>query len=182
MITIVQEMAAHFAAREKLLDQVFGPTRFMKTCERLREGRLPSNGLAFSMLDGETLIGTIRLWDVGVGPHHAALMLGPVAVACSYQGLGLGNALIRHALAAAHAADHSAVLLVGDAAYYERFGFREEVTANLWMPGPVEHNRFLGLEFQAGALTNVSGFVLPTGALQPKPELSDLMADFALAA
>ncbi|MBY0613187.1 MAG: N-acetyltransferase [Beijerinckiaceae bacterium] len=182
MITIVEETAAHHAAREALLDRVFGAGRFMKTCERLREGRLPSQGLAFTMLEGDTLIGTIRLWDVSAGSEYDALMLGPVAIACSHQGRGLGHALIRHALEAVKAAGHGAVILVGDAPYYARFGFNEAVTANLWMPGPVERERFLGLELRPGALARASGFVLPTGAIVPKPKLADLIADFALAA
>ena len=182
MITIVNETTAHVAARETLLDRAFGPARFTKTCERIRENRVAAKGLAFAMLDDGKLIGTIRLWSVSAGPDHSALMLGPVAIACSHQDRGLGGRLIRHALDAARALGHEAILLVGDEPYYTRFGFSTQPTANLWMPGPVERERFLGLEFEEGALAGASGFVLPTGDLQPKPELADLIAEYALAA
>ena len=176
MITIVSEIAAHVPAREALLDRAFGPARFAKTCERLREGRLPAKGLAFSMLEGNTLIGTIRLWDVTLGQSGHALMLGPVAVAPSHQSLGLGGRLVRHAIGAARDLGHEAILLVGDAPYYARFGFSAEAVKNLWMPGPVERDRFLGLELTSGALSGAGGFVLGAGRRRPVPELSELLA------
>ena len=56
--------------------------------------------------------------------------------------------------AVARAADrgHGAILLVGDAPYYQRFGFSAAPMAELAMPGPVERERFLGLELRDGAL------------------------------
>ena len=175
MITIVHETPNHVPAREALLDHVFGESRLAKTCERLRENRLPSQGLAFAMLDEGKLTGTIRLWDVSAGPQHSALMLGPVAIACSHQDRGLGGKLIRHAIQAARLLGHGAILLVGDAPYYERFKFSSTLTSNLWMPGPVEHGRFLGLELYEGALKSASGFVLPAGRIQPKPGFAELL-------
>ena len=46
MVTIRHESHKDWAAREALLDRVFGEARFLKTCEQLRTGRLPSPGLA----------------------------------------------------------------------------------------------------------------------------------------
>ena len=45
---------------------------------------------------------------------------------------------------------HRAILLVGDAPYYQRFGFSAEKTASLAMPGPYERHRFLALELVDG--------------------------------
>ena len=56
-----------------------------------------------------------------------------------------------------------AILLVGDASYYERFGFSAEKTGNLSMPGPYERHRFLALELVPGALDNAAGTLKPTG-------------------
>ena len=50
-----------------LLDAAFGPDRFEKTGERLREGRLPAAGLALVMKHGPLLVGTLRLWHVDAG-------------------------------------------------------------------------------------------------------------------
>ncbi len=85
------------AAREALLDRSFGPGRFTKTCERLRENRLPADGLSFVALDGATVVGTLRFWHVECG-RKIALMLGPLAVDPAYRSAGIGRALIEHGL------------------------------------------------------------------------------------
>ena len=46
MIKIRQETTRDVEARETLLDACFGADRFQKTCERLREGRVPADGLS----------------------------------------------------------------------------------------------------------------------------------------
>ena len=113
----------------------------------------------FDDLGNERLKGTIRYWPVGIGGTTPALLLGPIAVEPGLQGSGLGSRLIRMTLNKAAAAGHRIVLLVGDAPYYERFGFTRERTLDLQFPGPVDLNRFLGLELVPGALDGVSGMV-----------------------
>lgn len=159
MIQIRDERAADVAAREHLLDACFGEARFTKTCERLREGRLPAEGLALVVeLDGR-LVATVRLWDVDAG-GTPALMLGPIAVEPGLHGLGIGHGLMRAALARAAALGHRAVILVGDAPYYARFGFRVLPPRKLTLPGPVDPGRFLGLELREGALAEAGGSVV----------------------
>ena len=94
-------------------------------------------------------------------------MLGPLAVDASCRELGIGAALMDHALAAAKARGHGAVLLVGDEPYYGRFGFTAAVAADLHLPGPVERGRFLGLELRPGALDGAEGPVIAAGRLEP---------------
>jgi predicted N-acetyltransferase YhbS len=164
MVTIRHELADDVAAREALLTRAFGKGRKRKTSERLREGRLPAEGLAFIALDGEgRLIGTLRLWNVIAGSAGPALLLGPLAVDCSHQKHGVGTAMMRHALAEAARLGHVAVLLVGDAPYYSRFGFSQSGAADLYLPGPVERARFLGLELRPGALAGAEGLVMASG-------------------
>jgi predicted N-acetyltransferase YhbS len=163
-------------AREAILDACFGPSRFEKTSERLREGRRPADGLSLvAEVDGR-VVGTVRLWHVTAGPGRPALMLGPLAVDCACQGLGIGAGLMQAALERAKALGHRAVLLVGDAPYYARFGFSPEKTAALWLPGPFARERFLALELQAGALDGARGLVSATGASEEKPDLAALVA------
>lgn len=161
------EIDTDFAAREALLDAAFGPTRFAKTCERLREGRRPAEGLALVAegADGR-LIGTVRLWHVEAGSAGAALMLGPIAIDAEARSLGLGGALMRVAIDRARRFGHRAIVLVGDAPYYTRFGFTPEATLGLDLPGPVDRARFLGLDLVEGALSGASGMVDATGAFE----------------
>src|SRR5450755_558342 len=116
------ERASDAVAREALLDACFGANRQRRACQRLRDGRAPAEGLALSALAQGRLVGTIRLWHVSAGGTRA-LVLGPLAVDPTCRKLGIGGALMDHALAAAKARGHGAVVLLGDAPYYARFGF-----------------------------------------------------------
>ena len=158
------ERPGDVAAREALLDASFGPARFAKTCERLREGRLPADGLSLVAVDGGRVVGTLRFWHVECG-RAPALMLGPLAVAASHRSAGLGGALIAHGLARAAKLGHGGIMLVGDAPYYARFGFAGAPVERLVLPGPVDAARFLGLELKAGGFAGARGRVAATGLI-----------------
>jgi predicted N-acetyltransferase YhbS len=176
MITIRKELHRDVEAREALLDLTFGDARFQKASERLREGRLPASHLSLVASDRGRVIGTARLWNVSAGPSRPALLLGPLAVHPDHRCRGLGAALIERSLDDAKRLGHRAVMLVGDAPYYERFGFSAQATGSLWLPGRYDANRFLARELQPGALFGARGLVSPTGRLAPKPALSALVA------
>ena len=160
---IRSERASDVVAREALLDACFGLNRHARTCQRLRDGRAPAEGLALSAIAQGRLVGTLRLWHVSAGGARA-LVLGPLAVDPSCRKLGVGAALIHHALAAAKGRGHGAVVLLGDAPYYSRFGFSALKTGELSLPGPFERDRLLGLELREGALDGAWGMIAPTGA------------------
>jgi predicted N-acetyltransferase YhbS len=164
------ERASDVAGREALLDACFGEDRDARTCQRLRAGRAPAEGLAFSAMRQGQIIGTVRLWHVNAG-GVAALVLGPLAVDPSCRKLGIGAALMNHALTAAKARGHGAVILLGDAPYYARFGFSALKTGELSLPGAFERDRLLGLELREGALDGAWGMIVPTrtAARQNKP-------------
>jgi predicted N-acetyltransferase YhbS len=147
------ERASDVVAREALLDACFGDNRHARTCQRLRDGRVPAEGLAFSAVRQtglkDRLVGTLRLWHVSAGGTRA-LVLGPLAVDPMCRELGVGVALMNRALAAARARGHGAVILLGEA-------------ADLSLPGPFERDRLLGLELREGALDGAWGMIAPTG-------------------
>src|SRR5215467_14212565 len=91
------ERATDVVARETLLDACFGENRHMRTCQRLRDGRTPAEGLAFSAVARGRIVGTLRLWHVSAG-GVPALVLGPLAVDDGFRKLGVGAALITRAL------------------------------------------------------------------------------------
>ena len=162
------ERTSDVIARETLLDACFGDNRHMRTCQRLRDGRAPAEGLAFSAVgpDGR-LVGTLRLWHVSAG-GVPALVLGPLAVDSAYRKHGVGAALMVHAIAAATTRGHRAVLLLGDAPYYGRFGFSAAKAKELTLPGEFERERLLALELAPGTLDGAWGMIVPTGANVPK--------------
>ena len=168
MIAIEPEAPTQVGARESLLDLTFGNKRAAKTSQRLRDGRLPADGLSFSAKTaGGRLVGTLRLWHVSAGENRPALLLGPLAVHPSFRGRGIASSLIRTALASATALGHGAVLLVGDEPFYRRFGFTRALTEQLRLPGPFDRDRFLGLELMPHALDGTRGVVKATGAKAP---------------
>ena len=169
MIAIRNERPHEACARDTLLDRAYGPARFRKVSQRLRRGRAPAAGLSFIALDGGTIVGTVRLWEVSAGADRPALLLGPLAVHPDHRGRGIGAALMRHALKAAARRGHRAVLLVGDAAYYARFGFSAAGTALLFMPGAFDRRRLLARELVPGALAGAFGLISATGRRAKPP-------------
>lgn len=161
---ITAEIDQQAAAREALLDRAMGLNWKKKSSQKLRRGRRPSEGLAFvARCEDGTLAGTVRLWDVATGDGRPALLLGPLAVEPSLKSAGIGKALMSHAISEAKRLGHKAILLVGDAPYYGRFGFSAEKTGSLAMPGPYERHRFLALELVPGALDNAAGTLKAIG-------------------
>jgi predicted N-acetyltransferase YhbS len=164
MTTIRLETASDAAHREALLDKAFGVKRFRKTSERLREGRLPAEGLAFTATDAKgKVIGTVRLWNIIAGSAGPSLLLGPLAVDAKARGQGLGKKLMQHAINTAKVLGYESILLVGDEPFYGKFGFSVEHTRSLHLPGPVDRNRFLGLELTTEALDGAEGLVSASG-------------------
>ena len=163
MIITVEE-PKHAAAIEALLDASFGPDRFTKTAYRLRDGVVSFPAVNLGAIEhdehgGEVVVGTIRYWPILVGGATQSILLGPIAVAAHLQGSGLGSKLIRMSLNKAVALGYKSVILVGDAPYYERFGFSRALTLGMEMPGPVDMNRLLGLELVEGALSGAAGMI-----------------------
>ncbi|MBU3970565.1 MAG: N-acetyltransferase [Alphaproteobacteria bacterium] len=134
-LRIETEAPADAAAVEGLVLAAFGPGRFAKTAERLRERARIAAG--FVAREDGRVIGSVRLWAITVG-GAPALFLGPIAVAPDSRRAGLGADLVQACVE--HAAK-TGILLVGDLPYFGRFGFRPAPEARL--TGPVDQRRVL---------------------------------------
>jgi predicted N-acetyltransferase YhbS len=159
-LTILPETPGDAMAVERLHERAFGPGRFAKSAYRLREDFGQRPAFAFTGRIGTLLVGSVQLWPVRIGAT-AALLLGPLTVEPAFRERGIGHALIERALAAAKAAGHRLVILVGDEPYYGRHGFKPAPKGRLSMPGPVDPARLLVCELLAGAFEGVSGAVRP---------------------
>jgi predicted N-acetyltransferase YhbS len=156
---ILPEQPNDAPAVAALIDRVFGPGRYAKAAERLREGNRPLNDLCFvARLDG-AVVGCVRMWPIRIG-DTAAVLLGPLAVDDARRSLGLGAALVRRACEAAAAAGHALVLLVGDEPYYGPLGFSRAPEA-VALPGPVDPARVLVNPLAPGAATDLGGKARP---------------------
>lgn len=146
-----------------LYDLVFAPGRLALSSYRLRDGVAPIAALNHIARDEfDAVVGAIRYWPVRIGGAGLpALLLGPVAVHPTRQGEGLGALLIAETLEMAEEAGWTRVLLIGDAPYYGRFGFRRDLAAGLTFPPPTNPERVLARALSAGAMDDVAGDVLP---------------------
>ncbi len=157
MYQLEEETAADWWEVEALLDLCFAPGRTALSSYRLREGVAAVAPLCLVLRDGEgVLAGAIRYWPVEVG-GRPVLLLGPVAVHPTRQGEGLGGLLMLESLAEARRLGWDRVMLVGDAPYYGRFGFRK--LEGVEMPPPTNPDRVLGLALRPGAWDGVAGRV-----------------------
>jgi predicted N-acetyltransferase YhbS len=152
-LELIEEQPDDWWEVEALFDLAFAPGREALSSYRLRDGVKPVAGLCLVARDEAGILGgAIRYWPVHVGAHDA-LLLGPVAVHPTRQGEGLGALLIEASLAGAQ--DWERVMLVGDAPYYGRFGFRR--LPSVVMPPPTNPDRVLGRDLAPGAWEGVHG-------------------------
>jgi predicted N-acetyltransferase YhbS len=161
-LTIRTERPVDERAREALLEVAYGAERHRKPSCRLRKGRKPAEGLSLVAIERGRIIGTVRLWSVNAGRGRPAMLLGPLAVHPDAQKRGIGAGLMRRALEEAAQRGHAAVLLVGDAAYYGRFGFSAEKTQALRLSG-ADPARLLAVELKADALAGAHGAIVASG-------------------
>lgn len=156
-LTFAHEAPGDAAAIEGLLNRAFGPGRFVKVSERVREFAAFAPELSFCAYEAGQVVGVVRMWRVTVGAQPA-VFLGPLAVDADQRSAGLGAQLVERACAAAKAAGEAAVVLVGDEPYFGRFGF--EMAPDVVLPGPVDPRRVLALSLRA---------VVLAGPIQARP-------------
>ncbi|MBC7155177.1 MAG: N-acetyltransferase [Rhodobacteraceae bacterium] len=155
MFHLSEETEADWWEVEALYDLCFAPGREALSSYRLRDGVPKVAALCLVLRDADGILAAaIRYWPVRVG-GKPALLLGPVAVHPTRQGEGLGGYLIHETLVLAREAGWERVMLVGDAPYYRRFGFRR--LDGVVMPPPTNPDRVLGHALRAGAWDGVTG-------------------------
>lgn len=137
-VRIEIETAHDAATIDALVLAAFGPGRFAKTAERIREQASIAVGFV-AREDGE-IIGSVRLWRIRVG-DTPAVFLGPIAVDETRRKSGLGADLVHACLEHVQANGTTGVLLVGDPPYFNRFDFRPAPGAVL--AGPVDQGRVM---------------------------------------
>ena len=88
-----------------------------------------------------------------------ALALAPVAVTPTFQRRGVGSALIRGSLDECLRMGHRVVIVLGEAAYYGRFGFTPASRFGIGCPFPAPPEAFMVLELSPGAASQCRGTV-----------------------
>jgi putative acetyltransferase len=128
--------------------------------DRLRASVRPYVSLV-AEVDAE-VVGHIFFSPVTIAAAPANLQpmgLAPMAVLPARQRLGIGGGLIRAGLDACRGLGAGAVVVLGHAGYYPRFGFVPAVRFGLRCEYPVPDEAFMALELRSGALSGVAGLV-----------------------
>ncbi len=107
-----------------------GTTAESRLVEDLREQEDAVPRLCLVAADDGQVVGHV-MCSRGRVEGIPLLALGPIGVRPSDQGKGVGSALMHAVLAAAEALEEPAVFVLGDPAYYERFGFEAATGRNV---------------------------------------------------
>jgi predicted N-acetyltransferase YhbS len=156
-LAIAPEQPRDRAEADALVMAAFGPGRYAKTAERVRErAHMAAGFVAREAGDGTEdgrLVGSVRLWSVEI-EGAPALFLGPITVAADDRRAGLGGDLVKACVDYARDCDIAGILLVGDHAYFQRFGF--EPAPQVRLSGPADPRRVLWLSISGPAPTGVA--------------------------
>ncbi|WP_423174533.1 GNAT family N-acetyltransferase [Stenotrophomonas maltophilia] len=143
------ETTADHAAIHALTEAAFREAPHSSHTEQFIVDALRARGELSISLVAETqgqVIGHIALSPVTVSDGSTGWFgLGPISVVPAWQGQGIGAALMRAALEALRQQGAHGCVLLGEPAYYGRFGFRAE--PGLVLPGaPAEYFQALCLQ------------------------------------
>ena len=166
MVTIRSEQAGDVAGIAAVNSRAFGRDDEARLVAALRASSEFIPALSLVAEDDGKVVGHILFSPVTIhtpdGPR-TALGLGPMAVQPERQGQGIGSALVRHGLAACRNASASiqipAVVVVGHAGFYPRFGFVPARARGLEPPFPLADADWMVYELQPDALDGLSGRV-----------------------
>ena len=125
---------------------------------RASENYIP--GLALVAEENGKLVGHMmltRAYIINDDHRHEVLYLAPISVALEYRRKGIGSELIKESFRLARNMGHTAVVLVGDPAYYHRFGFKPAITFGIKPKMEIPDEYVMACELVSGALKGISG-------------------------
>ena len=161
MFQIIDERPSDKKAVLTMARLALGNRLFNSPAARMRAGTQPVPGLSLVALEDDNLVGTTRFWPVLIGAGVKALQLGPVAIEPDHRGRGFSRMLIRHGLDRALAQGHRLVILIGDPAIYERYGFVLAAPLGITLPDFEDRDRLQVLDLVPGVLDGLRGCVRP---------------------
>ncbi len=127
--------------------------------EALREQAAPLVSLVAD--DGTAIVGHILFSPVTLTSHPEPRICGlaPMAVMPGRQRQGVGSALVRDGLERCRQEGFGAVVVLGHAGFYPRFGFAPASRFGIGCEYDVPDDVFMALELEPGALNGASGTI-----------------------
>lgn len=155
-LVYLTEDFSHHDAIELINAEAFGPGRFTKSSQRIREQGPHDRSLSFICADRGETIASVRMTPIRAGGVNGHL-LGPLAVRPSHKNMGIGRELVRIAIEAARRKGSEAVILVGDPPYYAPLGFQKVAYNALTFPAPTDPGRILVVPMADGVHERLKG-------------------------
>ncbi len=152
--TISPETSPDAIVIDKLHERAFGPGRFTRTASRMRETNSDDPRLSFVAKVGTLLVGSIRQTPIKID-DLSGLLLGPLTVEPAFEGKGIGRALIKRSIETATDLGYKLIILVGDAPYYAKAGFKQVPMGKITLSGPVDPARLLYIELEADVMSKI---------------------------
>lgn len=129
---------------------------------RLRDGGNYIPGLALVAEEDGELIGHIMLTNTSIARDDGdfpTLLLGPISVLLEHRNKGVGSALIQESFRLARELGHQSAILVGNPAYYHRFGFKTTADFGIQNGNGIPDEYVMACELVPKALDGVCGTV-----------------------
>lgn len=124
--------------------------------EKLRVTDAYIDDLALVYVEQDKIIGFIMYTECFIG-DFPVLALGPLAVLPEKQGQGIDTQLMEASIERAKWSGFAAVVVLGHADYYARFGFERADQYGIQAPFDVPLENYRVLPLYKGALTDISG-------------------------
>ena len=157
---IREERSSDHAEVDAIQRAAFGGPGEAELVAVLREAANPQLSLVAER--GGEIVGHVFFSPIEIeGPETSPPCAGlaPLAVLPERQSEGAGSALVRAGLCESAALGWQAVFLLGDPAYYERFGFHLAAPHGLHYESEVFDSAFQVLELVPGCLSGCRGWV-----------------------
>jgi putative acetyltransferase len=157
-ISIRAECAKDRIDIDRIHREAFGRADEALLIERLRRDRAVLESLVaeiHGVVAGHILF--TRMWIETASGDVPAVALAPLAVAPEWRRLGIGGLLTGSGLASLANRGERIAIVLGNPAWYSRFGFSTGLAAAL--ESPFRRESYLAIELVAGALSGVRGKV-----------------------
>ena len=166
MVTIQDESRGDEPAIRQLHLLAFARDAEASLVDALRE----SGDVVVSLVarTGGNVAGHVLFSALTIDGESGAVSLAPIGVRPQLQRRGLGSELIRRGIDRCKERGCSAIIVLGDPAYYGRFGFSSALAQRLVAPYAGPH--FMGLELRRGALESggIVRYPIPFEALDAR--------------
>lgn len=168
MLIIRQEKPSEFQTIYDLVKVAFQTAKVADGDEQDYVNKLRESGnyiaeLALVAEENGSLVGHIMLTKTHVakadGSKFLALLLAPLCVELNHRKRGVGSKLLRESLELAKKFGYDVVFVVGDPAYYGRFGFKPSALFKIKHAPPIPDENVMVLELTSNALSAISGTV-----------------------